>query len=190
MQNIERIFAVGKGNYLFSLRYFDGEYDHDGEHELTKHDRLWQDPEYLEDFYEKHRNDVRSQFHGRQTFIHFIQRTHQDSFEMIKALSEAADDDDPTRLNALFRPLDNRPHPKQNYEQLKAKGLQPKSWLRLYALQTRDDKIYIIGGAIKLVHRMDEREHLRTELARLISVRKELSAHIREGRLGELILPT
>ena len=186
MTYIDRNFVVGKGGFLHSLRYQNEEYESDDEHELRRFLRLWQDPEYLEGFFEEHKEDIRSGFYGRQTFESFIRRTGQDAKQLIRKLYEVGNDTDPSRLNALFKPLDNRPHGRHNYEQLKASGEQPTSWLRLYALQTRDGKIFIVGGAIKLVHKMKERPHLKRELDRLIAIRKELSFYIRGGTLVEL----
>ena len=186
MTYIERNFTVGKGGFLFSLRYQNQEYASEEEHELRRFLRLWQDPEYLEAFFEEHKEDLRSGFYPNPSFENFIVHTGRGAKCMIRKLYEAADDSDPGRLNALFTPLDNRPHERENYEQLKAYGPQHKSWLRLYALQTRDDRIYIVGGAIKLVRNMDDRPHLVRELDRLVAVRKELSAHIRGGTLSEL----
>ena len=185
---IERNFAIGKGGHLFSLRYQEEYYEDDEEHELRKFLRLWQDPEFLVDFAEKHRDDLRSGFYGNLGFEYFITQTGLDAKNFIRKIDEAADKDSPDELIALFAPLDDRPHERENYEQLKAKGTRRKSWLRLYALQTRDDKIYIVGGAIKLVHKMEDREHLEAELDRLIAVRKELSAYKRDGRLVELTI--
>ena len=189
MTNIERNFAVGTGGYLFSLRYVNENYQNEHEHEIKRFLRLWQDPEYLTEFFEEHKHDLRSGFYDNDGFENFIEQSIQDAKAMIKALSEAANDDEPDRLNALFQPLDDRDHERQNYEPLKAKGPVRKSWLRLYALQTREGAIFIVGGAIKLVHSMNERQHLTEELQRLIDVRKELSAYIREGTLGELTIP-
>lgn len=186
MTNIVGNFAVGTNGYLFSLRYADIQYDNENEHELIRLIKLWQDPEFLVEFFENHKDDIRSGHFGKLTFEAFIERTGREAKRMIRVMLAASKAEDNSILNQLFQPLDDRDHDRQNYEQLKSKGKHPGSWLRLYALQTMDDKIYIVGGALKFVEKMNEREHLRRELERLVSVRKELSAYIREGTLGEL----
>ena len=59
----------------------------------------------------------------------------------------------------------------------KAKGTRKTghaSWLRIYALKFEPDAYLITGGAIKLTHTMEEREHTRHELIRLEQVRNFL----------------
>ncbi len=50
------------------------------------------------------------------------------------------------------------------------------SWLRLYAIKLDDGKFFITGGAIKLTHKMEEREHTAAELRKLERVRNFLMA--------------
>jgi len=180
MSNLSGIFAVGKGNNLFSLRYNDQVYEEPDDHELTKHLKQWQDPEYLEEFFENHRDDLRSGFFGNKTFLDFIRLTGREAVDLTRKINEAANTKSIDQLNVLFRPLDNRETERPNYQLLKAKGNHYKSWLRLYGIRTRDDVYFITGGAIKLNYRMDDREHLALEIKRMENARKELSKYVRE----------
>lgn len=59
----------------------------------------------------------------------------------------------------------------------KAKGRRRSghdSWLRIYALKFEPNAYLITGGAIKLTHLMEDREHTRQELLNLEFVRRTL----------------
>ena len=59
----------------------------------------------------------------------------------------------------------------------KAKGARVSghaSWLRLYAIKLDDGIFLITGGAIKLTHLMQERQHTLIELRRMEMVRNYL----------------
>lgn len=49
------------------------------------------------------------------------------------------------------------------------------SWLRLYAIRVAPNLFVITGGAIKLTHRMEEREHTRVQLEKLEKVKRYLA---------------
>ena len=59
----------------------------------------------------------------------------------------------------------------------KAKGtrnFRHDSWLRLYAIRFQPNSYLVTGGAIKLTHTMQEREHTLEELRKLEKVRNFL----------------
>ena len=59
----------------------------------------------------------------------------------------------------------------------KAKGNRVSghpSWLRIYAIKLDDNVFLITGGAIKLTHLMEEREHTLEELKKMEQVRRYL----------------
>lgn len=180
MSKLARIFAIGKGRNLYSLRYADESYEDPDDHELRKQLRQWQDPEYLEAFHEDHRSDLHSGFFGKMTFLGFVDRTISEAAQLTQRIDEAAATDEPDQLAALFRPLDNREDQRPNYQLLKAKGPRYKSWLRLYGIRTRDDVYFITGGAIKLNLRMNDRRHLVDEISRMENARKILSKYVRD----------
>lgn len=51
------------------------------------------------------------------------------------------------------------------------------SWLRLYAIKLEPGCYIITGGAIKLTHTMQEREHTLAELVKMEQVRNYLIAN-------------
>ncbi len=70
----------------------------------------------------------------------------------------------------MFKPLnkkDESRHPIPDYQKSKVYGNQHKSWLRIYAIRIEPNIYCITGGAIKLVLKMEEREHLKNELHKL-----------------------
>ncbi|NBW34801.1 MAG: hypothetical protein EBR30_07235, partial [Cytophagia bacterium] len=72
----------------------------------------------------------------------------------------------------------------------KAKGDQPKTWLRIYAIKLESNVYVVTGGAIKLTRSMQDREHTRLELQKF----ERCKAYLREqgiidiDGLSELLL--
>lgn len=80
-------------------------------------------------------------------------------------------------LDYLFRPLENQRAHEMLLSKEKAKGKRlPKhaSWLRIYAIKLEKGVYLITGGAIKLTHLMEEREHTINELKKMEIVRNHL----------------
>jgi hypothetical protein len=73
-------------------------------------------------------------------------------------------------LSHLFKPLDNFEFGDEyDFQKLKAKGEQRKSYLRIYAIRYGDEFV-ISGGAIKLTNYMDDRLHTKLEKYKLEAV--------------------
>ena len=74
-------------------------------------------------------------------------------------------------LSRLFRPLDNNQASDFMLQKEKARlkrTIGHSSWLRLYAIKLTSGVYIITGGAIKLTATMQEREHTRKELVKMI----------------------
>ncbi len=139
----------------------------------------WQDPEYLEDFFNKHKQDLQKEFFNNISVEDAILKTIDDAYEFqqkILSISENGKEDIFQSLQTLFKPLNNNEKeifPIPDYQKSKAYGSQ-KSWLRMYAIRLEENVFIITGGAIKLTKTMNEREHLKKELKKLKEVKQFL----------------
>ncbi len=149
---------------LFSIRCANESTD-----EFTTLIQRWNDPEFLEDFFEVHANDLNSGFFGEITIEDAILRTYEDASYLEKRLLDLArrrNNKSSSSFDLLFKPLDINEYGK-DLARSKAKGKYPKSWLRIYAIRI-DCSVYVVtGGAIKLTQTMDERQHTRDELQKM-----------------------
>lgn len=141
--------------------------------------RNFRDVEYLEAFFEHHRQDLQSGFYGPISVAEAVLYTRDEAKRLEKLFLE-------TSPEALFKPLDNRSSGLQTLEKSKAYGDRPKSWLRIYAI--RVGNIYIVtGSAIKLTDQMSDRDHTAQELRKLDRCRsflKDLGVFDEEGLEG------
>jgi hypothetical protein len=131
--------------------------------------RDWMDLDWLDAFFLKNMDDLRSSFH-----ITNIDRAIMDTLDdavQLQSLILGFDTD--IDLDAIFRPLNNNRMSEMLLGKEKAKGFGHghASWLRLYAIKLEAHTYLITGGAIKLTRTMQEREHTMEELVRLEKVR-------------------
>ncbi|RCW31369.1 hypothetical protein [Marinilabilia salmonicolor] len=149
------------GENLTAVKYNGEEAD-----ELERLFDLWNDSEFLEDFFEKHKQDLAYfKLTGDEAILH----TREEAQLLSDKLYEAVQND-PIKLESLFRNLHNEETGILTLSKQKAR----RRWLRLYALRI-DKNVYLItGGAIKLTKTMEERPHTSEELAKLERCRQFL----------------
>ena len=148
-----------KGLYAFK---YDG-------HLLDELERLleeWGDIEGLENFFEQNENDL-SYF--KLDIYSAINDTIKESMRLRKFLFEISKAK-PSILDEIFRPLDNLEYRVITLSKQKAS----RRWLRLYAIRIEANHYVITGGAIKLTHKMQDREHTQRELHKLEKCRSFL----------------
>lgn len=163
------IFAVIEDS-LYSVQY-----ENETLHEFEKYFDLWNDPIYLREFFEKHLEDLKSDFWKNITIEEAISRTRKDASLLEKKLLEIAETGKTERLenlSTIFEPLSKGVI--EDYEKDKAKGLRRNSWIRIYAIRIEANVFVVCGGAIKLTRNMNEREHLLKELDKLEFTRNYL----------------
>lgn len=183
MSNFDRIFALEPSQRLFSVRHLDVEYEEEQDHELTRHYKLWEDPEYLLNFYCENVEDLSAtSYYGRVGQEDFIQRTYDYAQRYRRAIDAVVASPNVADLSLLFQPLRDDEH-----HRLLAK-VKLGGWLRIYGVRTRNDLFFIIGGAIKLNHLMSDRDHLMKQLERMKAARRDISKLLREGELFTLIV--
>ena len=139
----------------------------------------WQDPEYLDNFFNKHKQDLQKEFFNCISIEEAILKTIDEAYEFqqkILSIAENGTDELSQNLQTLFIPLNNYEkeiYPIPDYQKSKAYGSK-KSWLRMYAIRIEENVFIITGGAIKLTKTMNEREHLTKELKKLEEVKQFL----------------
>lgn len=155
-------------NCLFSFKY-----DTESKDEFERLFDLWNDIEYLEQFFEENKADLQGGFWGTISVEEAILKTLNDAQyfeEQLRKLSEKSTDDQNKGLETLFEPLHNSQIHVIELNKSKAK----KSWLRIYALRAENSVYIITGGAIKLTANMNEREHTNKELRKIEQCRDYL----------------
>ena len=144
--------------------------------ELTGLFNKWNDADFLFNFFKKNLDDLNNYFGIRK-----ISQAVQDTFEDADALEELILDFPHTsKLDSLFKPLDITDVRCRELTREKARyweRIRHASWLRVYAIRLEPNVFVITGGAIKLTHLMQEREHTMHELDKLNRCKSYLKAN-------------
>lgn len=156
--NIVPIFADRLYSFSYSI-------DGDQRDEFERLFDLWQDVEYLEQFFHENNGDLQNGFFEPiPTVEQAVLMTRQEAIRFEQHLRQLAPLKS-KRLDEIFKPLseneDNFAFPRH-----KSYGLRYNSWLRIYAIKVAH-RYYVTGGAIKLTKSMNEREHTAHELRKM-----------------------
>ena|SRR5690554_4043623 len=143
---------------LFTLWYDDIPKD-----ELSRQFSSWKDSEYLYSFFKINHNDLYRSIWNFISIEYAIDKTINDALAFEGVLLNNPHID----LEARFKPLNDLQYSPMTLNKSKCYGITPPSWLRLYGLRVEKGVYVITGGAIKLTHRMEEREHTHEELIKL-----------------------
>ncbi|TXE10335.1 hypothetical protein ES711_00010 [Gelidibacter salicanalis] len=163
-------FAIVKES-LYSVQY-----DTEELNEFAKCFELWNDPIYLREFFEQHKEDLDNKFWNGISIEQAIIKTKEDARlfeEEILYIAESGKTERLETLSTLFEPLSQRVIG-ENLERDKAKGMKRPSWLRIYAIRIEANLFVVCGGAIKLTPTMNTRDHLILELDKLEFTRNYL----------------
>jgi hypothetical protein len=160
---IIRIFGTNDQG-LYSI-WYDGE----STDEFDRLFGLWQNVEYLENFFNRNINDLSKPFYGSISVENAVLLTLKDSREFQRQILEIAKNETNKSgsLNYYFKPLDNISYKPDDLEKYKAYGTLRDSWIRIYAIKVSDNYFVITGGALKLTKKMGDRIHTKKELEKL-----------------------
>jgi hypothetical protein len=125
------------------------------------------DPEWLYNFFEANREDLRSGFWKEISVENAVMSTIDEARFMEDALYEYAEKsfaDMGITLQHLFKPLNNYEYTIAVYQ--KSKARVNRGWLRLYGIRLSSNCFLITGGGVKLTKDM-RRSHLENELKKL-----------------------
>lgn len=157
MSNFDRIFEVVEP-VLYAVRWTGHSLD-----SFREAFRNWQDPEYLEQFFEENKVLLNNPFWRGVSVEEAVLRTIQESeefyLELLGAVESVESGEQVDILSSVFIPLTKSEPLQKSALQLslrrKVYGPMP-SWLRLYAVALDSNCYVITGGAIKLTKkRMD-----------------------------------
>lgn len=152
---IVRIFA----DQLFAFQYKD-----EVQNELERLLELWTDIGYVYSFLKANKDDI-----GNNIIELLTDQIIEDANELDDILNEISNNKH-NRLESFFRPLHNREYQFKILSKQKGRI----NYLRIYALKIDENCFVITGGAIKLTHLMEERNHTREELLKLENCRNFL----------------
>jgi len=175
----ESLYAVkySEGKDEFENNEFDENYV--VKDEFSRLFNNWQDPEYLDNFFNKHKADLQKEFYNYISIEDAIQKTIDEAYKFqqkILLIAEKGKENFSKSLQTLFVPLYNSEkevYPIPDYQRSKTYGSH-KSWLRIYAIRIEENVFIITGGAIKLTKTMNEREHLIKELNKIEEIKEFL----------------
>ena len=159
--NIEDTFVVVRDS-LLAVKY-----DIHATHEFTRLFNLWNDPEYLHEFFTEHESDLCNGFFGNINVEAAVIQTRQEAKALERKILHLAKNGRRNKdlsLATLFKPLTEHPGKFTDMESSKAKGAASKSWLRIYAIRPLADDLnffVVSGGTIKLTRSMQESVHIR-----------------------------
>jgi hypothetical protein len=138
---------------------------------------LWEDTEFLEEFFNSNLTDLQSGFFGTVTVDDAVLQTIDETRELrneIFNIKNSVKNRNYNSLDDLFIPLHQFEKSGINLVKHKAYGLKNRTWIRLYALKLENNYYFITGGCIKLTDSMKERPHTNAELSKLDSCRDYL----------------
>ena len=171
MQIIDTFESSNEDNgRLLTVKYPDQDLD-----EFRRLYSIWNDVEYLFNFFNQYEQHLRKGFPGISTdqAIELTQAAVDNMFETILFHAQAAH----LNLDQLFKPLNNSEYHVVELQKTKVKINPSKNWLRIYGIRIDPNTIIITGGAIKLTRTMDESEHTKAEKVKLGKVQ----AYLREN---------
>lgn len=147
---------------IFDGRLYSSRYD-DQVHEYRRLIDLWNDDEYLEDFYHTNISVFnRYEFHKGHSLEKFIKGVWND-LDMLEDLLDEIENDNTIELETFFRQLHNNEYPpiRLSYQKRQFK------YLRLYAIRVDENMFLITGGAIKITETMNQHKDTIEELHKL-----------------------
>lgn len=158
-------------DHLWAVKEHNKEYD-----ELTALFEKWNDADFLLDFFMDNLEDLTEYFHIKKV-SQAIQDTFDDADELEELILEFPYTED---LDSLFKPLDITDTRSTELTRQKARNWnrdRHASWLRVYAIRLEPNVYVVTGGAIKLTHLMQDREHTKLELQKLNKCKAYLKAN-------------
>ncbi len=161
--------------YLYSVMY-DDEY----ESEFDRLFELWNDPEYVDEYFERNRKYLYTEYWMRNDGLNLKYKIPEqaDHFEhKILEVDEILNNDETEEersLDELFQPLGTLEYERTTYQPSKGKNDDNPFCLRLYAVRLHAQQYVITGGAIKLTHEMNNHPDTKLELQKLNMVKEYL----------------
>lgn len=143
---------------IFDSDLYSFQYNENDQNELARLLDLWNDTEYLYGFLRKNRSDLPT----GKSIVNIAKEIIDWTNEIEDLLYEISKDPN-ARFEHFFKPLHNH----EIHEVTLSKQKGRKQLLRLYAIKIDENCFLITGGAIKLTHLMEDRNHTQEELNKI-----------------------
>lgn len=181
-KKVVRIFELsGTNRKLFSAQFEGEDLDETGKIQsaFSKVRADWSNPIWFRSFFTEFRKDY-FDFYGSAKLNRIVIEALEFADDLFEELAVHVVLGD---LESFFKPLENSENAQiYEFQKLKVKGRERKSYLRLYAVRFGDEFV-ITGGAIKLTKFMRDRPHTRLELNRLEAAAQFLRQNDIEGKI-------
>ncbi|NVO09332.1 MAG: hypothetical protein HXX16_05145 [Bacteroidales bacterium] len=142
---------------IFTVKLFSFHYPGEKLNELRRLLNCWNDTEYIYNFLKENKSDIQN-----KTIEELAELIIYDAHEIDISLHKLSKSDSIT-FESFFKPLDNKEYSLQLLSPQKGR----RHCLRIYALKIDANCFVITGGAIKLNHLMEDREHTQKELQKI-----------------------
>lgn len=159
--------GVKEGQIEISNLYIDKD-------EFTKLYDLWMDPEFLNNFFDEHREFFSDDYWDditKATFISDVISSVPSIFHQIRTLF------DTDKLENIFKPLGKTDEDRQEYTSIRVKSkfgsINHRTAFRIYAIRIEDGCYIITGGTIKITKNMQDAPNTAIELNKLNAAYKE-----------------
>lgn len=145
---------------LYAIQYNDDEQD-----EFDRLFGLWNNPQYLRDFFNANKSDLNGYY--SIDLNEAIRETYKQAKQLendILNCCKKGHEEITSSLQTMFIPLNN------NDTSISTELQKTKSrrrWLRIYAIRVDVNLFVVTGGAIKLTRNMQDRDHTREELGKI-----------------------
>lgn len=171
---VELLRIIDRFHNLISVKYGDKD-----ETEFSLLFTQWSDTEYLFDFFQENKSDLKSHYSINSAVLEVLEDAAQtENYILDSAKSGNAD------FLTKFIPLHTGDDEEKPMLHCKMYGSRPNSMLRIYGIKLANKAVIITGGAIKLTRTMQERAHTKLELQKMKQVARYL---INEGFTTEQI---
>lgn len=153
---------------IFADQIFAFQFDENAEDEFHRNLNLWNDVEYLKNYFEKNKTFiVGNSFLNMAGIRDFIYQVLDNSQYIEELIEESFDNE---KMNDFFVVLSEKQPLHETYSDVKAK----QKFLRLYGIKLEDDTFIITGGAIKITRSMQEHQDTNNELEKFELCKKFL----------------
>lgn len=150
---------------IFADQIYAFQYDGNEDDELQRNLNLWNDIEYLKDFFEKNKSLIIGNKHLNTDEIRdFINQVNDNAQELDEKIEGSFDN---SNMHEFFVVLSTKQPLIEIYSNVKAK----QNFLRLYGIKIADNTFIITGGAIKITQKMQEHPDTELELEKFAAAK-------------------
>lgn len=153
---------------IFADQIYAFQLDENSEDEFHRNLNLWNDIEYLKDFFDKNKENIIDNPYLKTNSIRgFIEEVTENAYEIDLAIEKSFKNEN---LQDFFQVLSENQPLHETYSNVKGK----QRFLRLYGIKIEDNTFIITGGAIKITQKMQEHPDTENELEKFNICKKFL----------------